>query len=111
MTGNHGEYEFIFETKPNKGDEELFNLIALAYDVRGRSGFVIIARVRIYEQTGFIKQAFELGNGPGLVFIETILIKGNHFNSDEYYAALKVTIPEGIYVRTLDVKNKIEDNF
>jgi len=49
LTGQHGEYEFIFETGPNSGDEKLFTLLALAYDVKGQFGFTLIVHNTLFD--------------------------------------------------------------
>ena len=54
LTGQHGEYEFIFEVEPNLGDEKLFTLLALAYDVKGKFGFTLIVHNKLFDMLRFI---------------------------------------------------------
>ena len=42
LTGQQGAYEFICEMKPKVQDKDIFSLIALAFDMTGKHGFVLL---------------------------------------------------------------------
>lgn len=46
LTGQFGDYELIYELKPCKGDERLFTQLSLAYDVKGKFGFLVVVYIQ-----------------------------------------------------------------
>ena len=102
--------------EPNSGDEKLFTLLALAYDVKSKFGFTLIVHNKLFDQLRFIQRALlQLEKVTDLVFIERFKViadkKGNNAadnNSFDYFAALKIKIPRGVTVSANQVKQELE---
>ncbi len=58
LTGQHGEYEFIYQVEPEEQDRSLFTLVSLCYDVsKKKLGFVVIVHNLNFNMLRFIPRA------------------------------------------------------
>ncbi len=100
--------------KPKVQDKDIFSLIALAFDMTGKHGFVLLVNNEQPKPLQYVQQALIAENDwYKLTYIERFKVHKNIALSNiefEFFVALKVKIPRGVTVSAQQVKDKIEDN-
>ena len=107
LTGQFGDYELIYELKPFEGDESLFTQLSLAYDVRGRFGFLVVVYIKeAFNSLRYLQRAlveYEKLNktAPNLTYVERFKVAAEQKGDFDYFGIYKIKIPKGIVVTAL----------